>query len=367
MQEIKDLKNTQKKGIWVWERLLPSAKYQITENEGNTKIVKFNLYGEKFAAKLESENPTGSQKDRSIAFQISKELENPKNKAFTVSSSGNLASSISFYLKELEDFKFIALLPKNTSNQKILEILRNENSFVIISENPKKESLSIEKLGIAKSLRQSTSENSFQGYQTIAYEIFESGENFDSIFVPVSSGVTLIGIYKGFEVLRKHFPSIKMPRFFAIQTTEVFSVAKSFGDFKKEKNHPAKAICDHICYKKLDILEILEKTGGGSIAVDKKETLRCHKILKENGFDVSEESAILLSASKKLLKDGEISKPLLIFTGKDKSSSTNESMKKLLDYTDFCKRIFYSNSLNETVDFLKSANFNFKFKDKLLK
>ncbi len=341
---LQDFYNEKELGIWRWKKFflkIPNIKLSL--DEGNTRLEKYNFLGRDFFVKREDQNPAGSHKIRGIAYQISTEIQNLQEKNqnldFTISTSGNAGVAISEILRKFNDeilekksfllknpIKFFVFVPKFIEERKLTEMGKNPNCIIKISDEPKKESLILEKEGRAKSLRQSTSEFATEGFKTLAFEIFEDFPNVENIFFPVSSGTSMLGTFYGFLDLRKLGIVQKIPNFFAVQTTKVFPIVKEFLEIQNlqeknqnnikiknflseifpEENHPASAISDYICYRKKEIfdeirnLENKNQNGFFAMAISTFETIEARKILEEKfGLFVSYESALTFSAWQK--------------------------------------------------------------------
>ena len=130
-------------GIWKYERFFPdvSAKNRITLGEGATPLLKI----EDIYFKCEYKNPTGSVKDRGLAYQVSKLLEN-KIKFAVISSSGNAGISAASYCRQAKVKLTVFISPRiNRAKFKILkgelpvylkvsgEVVNNTSNIVVKS------------------------------------------------------------------------------------------------------------------------------------------------------------------------------------------------------------------------------------------
>jgi len=145
----------------------PSVKpeFQLNLGEGQTPITKIdNIY-----FKREDTNPTGSVKDRGIAFQVSA-LRQQGNSKFVISSSGNAAISAAHYcqLGQLDLTIFVS--PKlSLSKIKVLK----QFSFQIISDpRPISSAFRYAQANNYYNLRPAKGSLGATGYQSIAYELF---------------------------------------------------------------------------------------------------------------------------------------------------------------------------------------------------
>jgi threonine synthase len=310
-------------GIWAFsERLKPFIKkeHRLSLNEGNTPLEENHsladvLNLEKILLKREDQNPTGSHKDRGLSFQISAHLQDNKEN-FTISSSGNSSISAINLLKSRNE-KLHIFLSENLSDEKISRlktIFPNfekkdfdfENFSFHFSKKPLSSAFKFSKTNNSVLLRGSTDIYGYEGFKTIGYEI--ENEDFDSIFIPTSSGTTAKGIYEGLN--------LKKP-FHIVQTTKVNTLVNEFDqNYEKSESSIANSIVDKVGHRKLEINEIIEKTKGTGWAISDEEIKQAQNILQNEGIETSNESALTIAAIKKAKSEGwNIKKPLCIFTG----------------------------------------------------
>jgi len=155
----------------------------------NTPLIKLeNIY-----FKREDLNFTGSAKDRSLVFQIAN-LKKQGYESAVISSTGNAAISAAYFchLNQIELTVFLS--PK--VNQNKLDLIKKNNCQIIISDKPISDAIKYSKKTNSYLLRQSTDPSALIGYQEIGKELTKELPEITSIFVPVGSGTTLLGISK---------------------------------------------------------------------------------------------------------------------------------------------------------------------------
>lgn len=327
--------------IWRYKKHLePKVKteHQLTLGEGDTPCIQCNKLSKALGIdtvyiKREDLNPTGSFKDRSLAFQLSAHYHKG-NTNFVISSSGNAAiSAISycklfkcqltvFVSKQIPKSKLNRLLTAaevtNFSN-KILQhtdnaTIRKNNIEIIFSQKPRSDLIKFLNKNKAIDLRGSRDDLAITGFKTIAYELVEQTKNIDAIFIPCSSGTSTVGVYKGFKDL-----GIKSPQIHIIQTTKVHPIAKkSDKNFKKSETSLASAIVDKVAHRKEQVLEIIQKTNGSGWVISDKKIKESQKTLQKHcNIKTSADSALSFAGLKKALtKNFTIKRPVLILSGK---------------------------------------------------
>ncbi|MCL4338748.1 PLP-dependent lyase/thiolase [Patescibacteria group bacterium] len=300
-----------KKGIWEYQKLLPKVErnFQKTLDEGSTSLKR----EESIYFKCEYENPTGSVKDRSLAYQTAVLEEKGINSA-VISSSGNAAISAACYCN-LHGIKLTVFVSPNINKNK-LEVLKKSGCRLEISDKPVSNAFKYAKENNVYNLRQSKDENALFGYETLAYELFTEGsfgEKPDAVFLPVSSGTTLVGFSLGCEKLGYH------PAIHFVQSQSIHPLARLYDrDFIESKKSVADAIVARFTPRQLQISDIVERSKGFGWVISDEEAEREHRYLLGKGYDCSVEGGLTLGAVKKAAKNGyKYEHPLCVLTGKN--------------------------------------------------
>lgn len=318
------------KGIWGYtDKLQPfvQKKYRLSLSEGNTPLennrnLAKELDVQEIYLKREDLNPTGSHKDRGLTFQISAHVQDGK-KEFVISSSGNSAISAVKLLKNTQKILHL-FLSSNLSVQKIarlvspLENISNEifkgkdiefeNFTFNFSNKPLSNAFSFAKENGLTLLRGSTDKYGSEGYKTIMYEIESQKIDYDSIFIPTSSGTTAKGIYEAFETTKP---------LHLIQTTKINTLVHRFDKkYNPSVTSLADSIVDRVGHRAIEIEEIIKNSKGTGWIISDDEILNAQEILKNLKIKTSNESALTIAGIIKAKKNGwEIKRPLCIFTG----------------------------------------------------
>lgn len=296
-----------KLGIWKYGSKYPflDKKYHLTLKEGSTELKNIdNIY-----FKCEYQNPTGSVKDRGLAFQLSSIYAKGIKEA-VLSSSGNAAISAAHYSKLAHINLTIFLSPKtHPSKVQSLEKLGVRINF---SKKPIKEAFLYAKKHNIYNLRASTDPVGHIGYSSLAYELYEKIGKIDAIFFPVSSGTTLVGVVDGFRKIGF------LPKIFAIQNTLVHPIASLFDKkFKKTDKSLADAIVAKYTPRIDEIITIIKKSEGGAFVISDDEMTEAAKWLHKEGITTSFEGAMSLAGLWKAKENGfNFRKPVCLLTGK---------------------------------------------------
>lgn len=251
--------------------------------------------------KREDLNPTGSVKDRSLPLQIQQLLKNNFHSA-VISSTGNAAISASFYCHQADIPLTIFVSPKITSQK--LKLLQGK---VITSKKPISDAIKFAKANNAYLLRQSTDPIALTGYQQIAIDIVNQFPQITSLFLPVGSGTTLLGIS---QRLPSHV------KIFAVQPASNPTLAKYFdSSLVPEKESFTDALSVKYLPLKPQLLKVIRESGGQALAVSQKFHQKyLHSLDK---IQASPEATLTLAGYYQLapLKKLVGNHPLILITG----------------------------------------------------
>lgn len=337
------------KGIWKYNELFDYdviPKDRLSDDEGNTPLESYPKLAAKIGVetlhlKREDKNPTGSHKDRMMAYMMSMYGGNSNPDgigpqfSFAISSSGNAAISAlsygGFYNAKLYIFispntpqskidrlrKTVRELTLSQTRQQMITEEDESSPFpkVFYTDTPSSDAFKFAKDNKLVLLRGSTDKYATQGLRTIAKELVDSAKTISDIFIPCSSGTTVAAIYEGF--IKMGITAGKIPRIHAVQTTAVHPIAQDFDtDFKPTEKSIAKAIVDKVAHRKTEVTQILKATKGSAWAVSDEEIDYASLLLEKEGVICSNEGAMTLAAIIKAKKAGwEITKPICIITG----------------------------------------------------
>jgi threonine dehydratase len=229
--------------------------------------------------KREDLNTTGSAKDRALPLQVQNLIKNGYTSA-VISSTGNAAISASYFCQQAGIPLTIFISPKINKN-KLSQIKGN----IITSLKPISDAIKFSKSNHSYLLRQSTDSSALTGYSEIAKEILSQLPQITSIFIPVGSGTTLLGIAK------------KLPsnvKIFAVQPASNPSICSVFDPkFTLESDTVTDALSVKYLPLKKEVIEIIKKHQGSGIIVRNSDTISYLEYVKQ--FHTSAESALTLA------------------------------------------------------------------------
>ncbi len=288
---------------------------QLEIGQGNTPLTVQSIFGIDVGIKNEYENPNKSFKDRGLAYQMSKHVQEGKSR-FALSSSGNAAISAASFAKKYS-LQLDIFLSKTINPNKLAEITTISNSTtginINISDKPRSNLIKfVNSNSNVTNLRGSTDPHAISGYKSIAYEIVEKFPNVDAIFIPCSSGTSTLGIAEGFSELNK-LVSIHI-----CQTTKINPIARTFdSNYSSSESSLGDAITDKVAHRKRSVVELIQQTQGSGWTISDEELMNAQILADAWDFECLTYNSLLSLAG--LLKSKETKNiytyPVLLFSG----------------------------------------------------
>jgi threonine dehydratase len=291
----------------------------------NTPIEKYFFNKIAVDFKREDLNVSGSWKDRGTEYKLEQLLKLGIYEV-VLFSSGNALISLLEFAKKIPNFKVHAVVSKNITEVKLARIqsLINENAnhVLYISENPKKEAISISAKLKIPNLRISIDNDIVKGYWSLGEEIgkfLKSQKEFKQqtinqvcLFIPASSGTAAVGCAEGiFSILEEEF---LMPRIFICQTQSVHPFANEI--VINDEKSLADAIVDTVGLRKEQIHKIVKTTNGRVLIID-NEYLRLAKeeYKRLSNSDASYNSLLSFAGFLKVQNEVQLSRAICILSG----------------------------------------------------
>jgi threonine synthase len=256
--------------------------------------------------KREDLNQTGSAKDRSLSLQVKNLIDKGYTKA-VISSTGNAAISALFYCQQNNIDLTIFVSPK--INPKKLELIKKSTQNIFTSLKPISDAIKFSKKENAYLLRQSTDPVALIGYQEIGKEIISQLPQITSIFIPVGSGTTLLGISQSLN------PNVKI---FAIQPASNCPISKLFdSNFIPENNSITDAISVQFLPLKNQIIKAIKDSSGTGLVIQNQEIIDADQKLASQNILTSPEGAMCLAGYFKAIKNNleVVEYPVILLTG----------------------------------------------------
>lgn len=284
-------------------------QYRLENNAGGTPLIPFEVEGKQIYLKREDLNPTGSHKDRSLAFQISAHLAEAKTK-LAISSSGNSVISAIYLIKDRPEITLdIFLSPKLNATKRArierflgMQLPEFSDSTVgnfkfHFTNKAVSESVKYAKQNQLTLLRGSQDPYALEGFKTLGYEVAETLPEVTDLFFPVSSGTTLIGTSMAF--------SGSVPRLHVCQTEAVNLIAREFdNEYSAASGSIADSIVDRVGHRRAEVIEAVKQSGGSGWVISDKEIEYALNLLKAEDINSSAEGALTLASYLKAASKG---------------------------------------------------------------
>jgi threonine synthase len=307
-------------GIWKFAGSfgLPESSPETYLGEGNTPLVPVDIHGNKFWAKLENLNPSGSFKDRATAV-LTSVLRGRNLLKVIEDSSGNAGGSLSLYGAAFGIHCRI-YIPSGTSGPKRRQI-EVCGAEVIQVEGPRENA---HKAVIEAALREGLPYAShaaqpfgMAGIATIAFEIWNAlGEMPGTVFCPIGHGSLFTGVLMGFDALVRAGIAANRPRFIGVQPEACAPVVSAWQKKPFEGSlgsSLAEGTMVETPAREEEILTYLDRERDQLVSVTEMEIAEAHRNLIQAGLYVEPTSAMVLAASSKVGKTS--GKSVLILSG----------------------------------------------------
>ncbi|MEM0362224.1 MAG: pyridoxal-phosphate dependent enzyme [Sulfolobaceae archaeon] len=282
----------------------PYINKLITLGEGKTPIIK---KGDVWF-KLDFLNPTGSYKDRGSVTLISY-LAEKGIKRISEDSSGNAGASIAAYSAAagIEAFIFV---PENAKGNKLKQIEAYDARVIKVSGSREDVAKAAETSGYyyASHVLQPQFRD---GIRTLAYEIVESFKKVKYIFLPVSAGTLLLGVYKGLKHLLDSGIIDEIPNIVAVQTEQVMPLCAKLKNINYKPPEKITSIADALVSTRPVLLDQMIKVVNECIVVNDNEIISAWKKLARMGLLVEYSSATVYAAYEKF----KVNDAVLVLTG----------------------------------------------------
>jgi threonine synthase len=192
-------------GIWRYRHTfgLGDSAPVVTLGEGNTPLVAAQAFGRTVYFKLESQNPTGSFKDRLTAVEASHLLTKRVTEAVE-DSSGNAGASFAAYAARA-GIRARVFVPEYASGPKRVQIERYGAEVVTVPGPRSAAAAAVQREveGGAAYASHATLPHGLAGLATLAYELAEQlGEVPGAVLAPAGHGSLLLGLAYGFNALK---------------------------------------------------------------------------------------------------------------------------------------------------------------------
>jgi threonine synthase len=296
-------------GIWRYLHAfgLPQGLEPVSLGEGNTSMIKAEVFHRQIAFKCEFLNPSGSFKDRGSAV-ITAWLRQRGVTEAVEDSSGNAGASFAAYAARA-GIKARIFVPDSASGPKRKQIEAYGAELIPIPGSRSDVTRAAMKSAEGGIVYASHAYLPFNlaGYASIAYEIVEQlGEMPSSVVAPAGQGGLLLGMSRGFDALRIGNTKVDVPNMIGVQARacaplwELYSTGFKEQDSTTEKNTLAEGVRVRNPVRIDAVLAAVKASGGCIYVTEENEILHGRNALAKLGFYVEPTSAIVWAALEKI-------------------------------------------------------------------
>jgi threonine synthase len=283
----------------------------VSLGEGGTPLIRSrNLerelrLGFELWFKCESQNPTGSFKDRGSSVEIARSLEHFESnrgtkKRVVVASTGNMGASLSAY-SALAGLECHVFTPSDARPVKLRQIL---------SYGARVHQVRGDYTRAASLVEQACKEYGLyllgdylfrrEGTKSVGFEIADQLPGVDYVFCPVGNGTLISAAWKAFREWKTLGFSRGLPRMAGIQASGISPVTRASKSGRPIRPVKGKTIATAIeCGSPLDgprALSAMKESGGFSEAVSDREILRARELLaRREGLFAEPAGAVALA------------------------------------------------------------------------
>ncbi|NPV57971.1 MAG: pyridoxal-phosphate dependent enzyme [Anaerolineae bacterium] len=304
--------------MWKYKSSLGFADgYQpVMLGEGATPLIWVNKLDRKIGLKLESQNPTGSYKDRGSAALVNYLAWRGITKTVE-DSSGNAGASFAAYAARAGISAHI-YIPANTRGPK-REQIAMFGAHIVEVAGPR----SAAAKAVIEAARDEVAYAShaylpfgLPGIATIAYEIWQTCEGVGSIVAPVGHGGLLYGIIKGFEALEAGKYIQRSPYMVGVQAQACSPAVAMYygGEPGAEESCLQTTVADGVRIvnptRARKIIEWMGRDRGHFVAVKEADIHKALSELSHMGVYIEPTAALAWAALGELI--GKIPEPIML-------------------------------------------------------
>lgn len=288
--------------LWRYAAMLPVER-RFSLGEGLTPLVQTAIDGQRFYAKLEYLNPTGSYKDRGTATLINHLLAHDVHEVVE-DSSGNAGASVAAY-GTASGIRARIFVPVTAAPGKKALIRRFGGELVEVPGPQHEKTLAcMEAARVTTYASHAWSPYFMLGQMTAAWEIWEQlGRRApDAVALPVGHGGLFLGLAHGFQRLREAGLTDRLPRLFAVQSEGCDPLVRAWesGADTPATVTPGQTVADGIIVevpvRGKEVLTAIRRSAGAALRVGNGAILQAQARLARAGLIVEPTSTVPVAA-----------------------------------------------------------------------
>lgn len=306
-------------GIWRYRGSfgLPPGSPVVSLGEGHTPLLWSEVFGSQVGFKMETQNPTGSFKDRGTAVMVS--FLRGRGVTFAVEdSSGNAGASFAAYAAR-SGIQARIFVPAYASGPKRRQISSYGAEVVPVSGPRSQAAATVREAAEGGAVYASHAYLPFgiAGFSTVAFELYEDlGELHGSVIVPVGHGSLLLGLHRGFKALKKAGVIADLPALIGVQASACAPLWRAFQEGSagpapvQEGKTRAEGVRIQEPHRGEAALAAVRDTGGRFVAVKETSVLEGQDRLGDIGYHVEPTSALVWDGLAQVV--GDVPEPIIV-------------------------------------------------------
>ena len=268
---------------------------------------------ERLVLKREDANPTGSHKDRGMAYQASAvRAAAPATRWLVISSSGNAAVSAAraaarggmrlaaFFAPETDPAKRVALVA--------------EGALSFVTPHALGMAEEVAQARGLPNLRPSTSPLAVPGFQTLLWELDERPTGCQAVFLFASSGTALVGL--GRALAR----STWQPELHVVQGAGAAPIAGPFDPRPAPPGRRVGALGARKTRRLGEAVRAVRASGGSGWVIGDDEALEAAALLRAHGIPAALEASAALAAAGRAAREGGLRSAVVVISGAERPS-----------------------------------------------
>jgi threonine synthase len=306
-------------GIWRYVQAypLPAETSRVSLGEGGTPLIWTQMASRTIGLKMESQNPTGSYKDRGTAVLVS-HLKNFEVKKAVEDSSGNAGASFAAYAARA-GLQARIYIPASASGPKRKQIEDYGADLVTVEGARSAASLAVQQEVQRGEVYASHAYSPFwlAGLTSLAFEIWEDMQAVPgSIIAPVGHGGLMTGLVRGFHLLQNSDVTRSMPYFLGVQANPCAPLVHAYsrGDVEPCNIDEGSTIAEGIRVRNPshggELLSLFQRGIGAFTGIDEQDILPAQNELALQGISVEPTSAVVWHAAKRWIE--KLPEPILL-------------------------------------------------------
>lgn len=302
-------------GMWRYGSSLPLERPEekVSFGEGWTPLVAEPWNGLNLFLKLDYACPTGSYKDRGMAYIVSR-LRDLGIREVIEDSSGNAGASMAAYCARA-GIRCRVFVPSYTSEGKCVQVVSYGAELERVPGTREDTTRAAEKAAEGTFYASHNWSPWFaHGIKTFAFELWEQlGFTApEAVLLPAGQGSLVFGCALAFEELLSSGEIEALPKIFALQPKNCAPLEEAFrnGSPSPGRVEKSETIAEGISsaepVRGREVLSAVRKTGGAVLSFTDREIWDGFVKLARRGYFVEPTSAIVAAAAERLSREGAV-------------------------------------------------------------